>query len=140
MAPRLGTSSRRITSTAMSPASSPSRIHGGVRQQRYRPCLLDRRREPPLMASTVARNAGWDDLPTFAEERPERTGVLVVDRHRLVGAESTHLAAAKPAPAGRASLASFASHGHLGTLPVRSVELHATVLIRRLDFRRTLMS
>src|SRR2546422_9589610 len=87
--PRLGTSSRRITCTGM---GCSSRIGGGVGQQRHGAGALDRDRELALVAGAVARDAAGDDLAPFGEEVPEGGGILVVDQHRLVGAEATDLA------------------------------------------------
>src|SRR5215510_9792348 len=102
MCPRLGTSSRRMTSTAMDGLLVASGVGRGVGQQRDRARLLDSHGEPPLVARAGAGDPCRDDLAPLAQEGPERPGVLVVDEHGLVGAEATDLAAAHAAPSRRA--------------------------------------
>src|SRR4051812_5189821 len=98
--PRFATSSRRMTSTAISVSS---RVGGGVRQQGHRPRPLDRARQRALMARAIAGDPARDDLAALAEEAAEHARVLVVDEHRLVGAEPAalppaHAATTEPPP------------------------------------------
>src|SRR5882762_8129532 len=71
---------------------SSSRIRARIRQKGDGPGLLDRHRQLPLMAGAGARDPSWNDLPAFAQEVPETTGILVVDEHGLVRAEAADLA------------------------------------------------
>src|SRR5262245_11341969 len=86
-----------------------SRIGSGVGQERNCARPLDGERESALMPGAVAGDAARNDLAAFGEEVPERARVLVVDEHRLVGAEATDLPPPHAAAAEAAALAFTAS-------------------------------
>src|SRR5262245_55159754 len=93
------------------------------------------------MAGAVARDACRNDLAALAQERPERTRVLVVDRHLLVGAEPADFPAADAPSARRTGRASFSTHGHLDTLPFGRLEVGRRFLgLDGLRLWRTLQS
>src|SRR5262249_45665413 len=52
--------------------------------------LLDRAREPPLVARAVAGDATRNDLAAFADEARENAVLLVIDGQGLLGAEAAH--------------------------------------------------
>src|SRR5437870_8583245 len=77
-----------MTSTAIDQLLRVGRRKG---QQGHGTRPLDRGRELPLVAGAVAGDPAGDDLPAFGEEVAEPAGVLVIDQHRLVGAEAADL-------------------------------------------------
>src|SRR5207253_8558563 len=110
--PRWGTSSRRITCTAI---EHSSRVGCGERQERHRPRPLDGERQVPLVSRAVAGDAARDDLAPLGEEGPEHARVLVVDHHGLVGAEAADL---PPPHAPAAEPPSLALPAALAALPL----------------------
>ena len=72
------------------------------------PRTLYRQRELALVFGAVSRNSSRNQLSDFGSKQTERLGVLVVDRQRRIGAETTHFAAQK-ATAALLLLAGFLS-------------------------------
>src|SRR5437016_4781245 len=106
-----------------------SRIGGGERQERDGARALDGERERALVPGAVAGDAARDDLAALGEEVPECPGVLVVDQHRLVGAEAADLspphaataeATALALPPPLAALAVLVHHGTSSPMPSNS--------------------
>src|SRR5581483_5183439 len=100
--------------------SVSSRIGRRVRQERDRPRPLDRQRQLALVPRAVPRDPARDDLPPLGKEVPEDARVLVVDQHRLVGAEATDLPAAHAAAAEASALALPASVAALTSILVHA--------------------
>src|SRR5215468_3374073 len=69
---------------------------------------LDGERHLALVLGAVAADAPGDDLAPVGDEVLERLRVLVVDLHRLVGAEAAHLAARETAALATATATALA--------------------------------
>src|SRR5262245_21604804 len=95
MMPSEGTSSLRITSMI---ALLPVRSAGRVRQQRGVASALDGDGEVPLVLRAGSGRAARHDAPALAHEGLENLGPLVVERQRLLGAETAHAPPAARAP------------------------------------------
>ena len=80
------------------------------------------------MPGAVASNPRGNDFSALAQKRPKGTRVLVVDGHRLVGAEPADFPAAQTTGTPRWTRRStFSSHRHLDTLPVGELEVGTAV-------------
>jgi hypothetical protein len=72
-------------------ASFSDQLFANVREQRHKPCLLDRRRKLALMLGAHMRVARVDDLCLARNEPAQKIDLFIVDILEVLRAEETLL-------------------------------------------------